>query len=147
MGVVLWDAPTGGTSAPAIADAKPPGRRRHGTNPPAFFNVDFRTAEPLPSVTAASTRWRTPLVARRDAGHRARPGNISQVFQTSASQARRRATVQLGRADGRPHGPILASHFEPARAPNFASECGFGGATNPSSCVPSTADQLQPYAI
>ena len=150
MGVGLWDASNSRYLLPqAIADATHPGGAGTAANPPAFFNVAFRTAEPLPSVTdslnavANAAWWRD-----RDQGTALAAGNISQFFaNVSFAKLAGGATDNSGVPTTGPMDRILASHFEPAQGANFSSECGFGGATNPSSCVPEYTGQLQPYAI
>ncbi|MGZ4239359.1 MAG: hypothetical protein ACXVWT_25260, partial [Solirubrobacteraceae bacterium] len=150
MGVGLWDASNGRYLLPqAVADATHPGGAGTATNPPAFFNVAFRTAEPLPSVidslnaVANAAWWRD-----RDQGTALAAGNISQFFaNVSFAKLASGATDNSGVPTTGSMDRILASHFEPAQGANFSSECGFGGATDPSSCVPEYTGQRQPYAI
>jgi hypothetical protein len=150
MGVGLWDAANGRYLLPqATADATHPGGAGTATSPPAFFNVAFRTAEPMPSVTdslnavANAAWWRD-----RDQSTALARGNISQFFaNVSFAKLGSGATDNSGVPTTGPIDRILASHFEPAQGANFSSECGFGGASNPSSCVPEYTGQLQPYAI
>ena len=61
-------------------------------------------------------------------------GNISPLFaNVELRQARRAASpTTRGVPTTGPMDRILASHFEPAQGANFSSECGFGGAEDPS---------------
>jgi predicted esterase len=150
MGVGLWDAASGRYLLPqAIADATHPGGAGTASNPPAFFNVAFRTAEPLPSVSAGlgavtdAAWWRDETQ-----GTSLAQGNISSFYSNvSFAKLANRVTDNSGVPTTGPIDRILASHFEPAQGANFSSECGFGGASNPSSCMPEYQGRLQPYAI
>ncbi len=75
-------------------------------------------------------------------------GDISPFF-ANVSFAKLARHVRDGSGIPRtgPIDRILASHFEPAQGANFAKECGFQGASDPSSCVPEYEGRLQPYAI
>jgi predicted esterase len=150
MGVGLWDAAGNKYLLPqAVADATHPGGAGTATSPPAFFNVAFRTAEPLPSVTAGlgavadAAWWRD-----QSQGTALAAGDISPFFaNVSFAKLAKEVTDNSGVPTTGPIDRIVASHFEPAQGANFSSECGFGGATNPSSCVPEYLGRLQPYAI
>ncbi len=150
MGVGLWDAAAHAYLLPhTIADAMHPGGAGTAAHPAAFFNVAFRTHEPLPSVTAGvgavlnAAWWRD-----KDQGAALAKGDISPLFANVSFRklARHvRDNSQVPRSG--PMDRILASHYEPAQGANFSKECGFGGASSPSSCVPEYDGRLQPYAI
>ena len=150
MGIGLWDRASGRYLLPQpIADATHPGGSGVAAAPPAFFNVAFRTAEPLPKVTdglnavANAAWWRD-----RAQGTALASGDISQFFaNVNFSKLASGVTDNSTVPTTGPIDRILASHFEPAQGANFSNECGFGGASNPSSCVPEYTGQLQPYAI
>jgi hypothetical protein len=152
MGVGLWDNSAGRYLLPQqVADSTHPGGAGTATNPPAFFNVAFRSnaQEPLPSVTAGSGAITDPRWWRDEAqGIELAKGDITpfhadvsfaKLWRNAADNSHVPRTGVLDR--------ILPSHFEPAQGANFSSECGLQGASNPSSCVPEYQGQLQPYAI
>ena len=152
MGVGLWDATNHQYLLPQqAADATHPGGAGSASNPPAFFNVAFRSnaQEPLPFVTAGSGVLTDPRWWRDEAqGTALAAGDISD-FSANVSFAKLWAKVtdnsQIPRTG--PFDAILPSHYEPSQGANFASECGLQGASNPSSCVPEYQGRLQPYAI
>jgi hypothetical protein len=150
MGVGLWDAANGRYLLPqAAADATHPGGAGTATNPPAFFNVAFRTAEPQPSVTA-ETGAVTDAAWWRDQqqGTALAAGDLSPFFANVNF-----AELGAGTTDNSqvpvsgPMDRILASHFEPAQGANYSGECGLQGAEDPSTCVPEYQGNLQPYAV
>ena len=150
MGVGLWDAGTNSYLLPGpVASATKPGGAGLAAHPAAFFNVAFRTHEPLPSPTAGlavitdAAWWRD-----RDQGTALAAGDISDLYanvnfaKLAKGTTDNSAIPRTGAMDR-----ILASHFSLGQGANFANECGFGGAANPSSCVPEYLGQLAPYAI
>lgn len=150
MGVGLWNSATGRYLLPgATATATQPGGAGAATNPAAFFNVAFRTAEPFPSVTAEAGAitnaawWRD-----QQQGAALAQGNISQFFadvnfaKLAAGTTDNSQVPSTGAMDR-----ILSSHFEPAQGANFSSQCGFAGVSEPSTCVPEYQGNLQPYAV
>jgi hypothetical protein len=152
MGVGLWDSANKRYMLPqASASATQPGGAGTASNPPAFFNVAFRSngQEPLPSVTAGAGAITDARWWRDEAqGTALATGDISNFHAyVSFAKLGRRATdnsqiPRTGAIDS-----ILASHYEPAQGANFSSECGLQGSSNPASCVPEYQGQLQPYAI
>jgi C-terminal binding-module, SLH-like, of glucodextranase len=150
MGVGLWNSATGKYLLPGpTATATQPGGAGIATNPAAFFNVAFRTAEPFPSETAETGAvldaawWRD-----QEQGTALAQGNISP-FYANVSFAKLLNDV-TDNSDVPTTGPmdrILASHFEPAQGANFSSECGLAGAEEPSTCVPEYQGNLQPFAV
>ncbi|HUE26789.1 MAG TPA: glucodextranase DOMON-like domain-containing protein [Solirubrobacteraceae bacterium] len=152
MGVGLWDSSTGTYLLPqATASATEPGGGGTASNPPAFFNVAFRTnsQEPLPSVTAGSGSIIDPRWWRDEAqGTALATGDISQFYaNVSFAKLSRKVTDNSQIPTTGTFDRILASHFEPAQGANFSSECGLQGSSNPASCTPEYTGQLQPYAI
>jgi hypothetical protein len=152
MGVGLWDGSTGHYLLPqATADATHPGGGGAASNPPAFFNVAFRSnaGEPLPSPTAGlnvvtdARWWRDEAQGKALAG-----GDISQFFtNVDFGKLQRAVTDNAQVPTGGPIDRILASHYEPGQGADFSKECGLNGASQPSSCTPEYVGQLQPYAI
>jgi hypothetical protein len=150
MGVGLWNSATGRYLLPgATATAAQPGGAGTATNPAAFLNVAFRTAEPFPSVTAGTGALIDPAWWRdQQQGAALAQGNTSQ-FYANVNFAKLAAGV-TDDSQVPTNGPmdrILASHFEPAQGANFSSECGLVGAEEPSTCVPEYQGNLQPYAV
>jgi hypothetical protein len=152
MGVGLWDAANNHYLLPQqFADATHPGGAGAATNPPAFFNVAFRSnaQEPLPSVTAGSGVLTDPRWWRDEAqGTSLATGDISNLFaNVSFAKLLSKATDNSQIPTTGVFDRILPSHYETAQGADFSSECGLQGASNPSSCVPEYTGQLQPYAI
>lgn len=152
MGVGLWDRSSGKYLLPqAVADATHPGGAGTATNPPAFFNVAFRSnaQEPLPSVTAGSGAITDARWWRDEAqGTQLAKGDITPFFaNVSFAKLWRKATDNSKIPRTGVFDRILPSHYEPAQGADFSKECGLQGASNPSSCVPEYQGRLQPYAI
>ena len=149
-GVGLWDGANGRYLLPqATADATHPGGAGAASNPPAFFNLAFRTDEPMPSVSdgaeaiANAAWWRD-----RAQGAALASGDISQFFaNVNFAKLASGVTDDSGVPQTGPIDRILASHFEPAQGANFSNECGLNGASKPSSCQPEYLGRLQPYAV
>ncbi|HUZ29744.1 MAG TPA: hypothetical protein VMU90_10915, partial [Solirubrobacteraceae bacterium] len=152
MGVGLWDNSAGRYLLPqAAADATHPGGAGPAANPPAFFDVAFRSnaQEPLEVVTAGLGVVTDPRWWRDEAqGTALAQGDITP-FHANVSFAKlwRKATDNSQIPRTGVFDRILPSHFEPAQGADFSKECGLQGASNPSSCVPEYLGQLQPYAI
>ena len=152
MGVGLWDAANNSYLLPQqSADATHPGGAGTATNPPAFFNVAFRSnaQEPLPSVTAGAGALTDARWWRDEAqGTTLATGDISKFYaNVSFAKLWRKVTDNSQVPTTGPIDRILPSHFETAQGANFSSECGLQGASNPASCVPEYTGQLQPYSI
>src|ERR1700683_3261488 len=82
MGVALWNAAADSYLLPgATATATKPGGAGADPHPAAFFNVAFRTAEPLPSVEDSTNAvldaawWRD-----KDQGAALAAGNVSSLY-------------------------------------------------------------------
>ena len=101
MGLGLWDSTNKKYLLPqATADATHPGGAGTATNPAAFFNVAFRTAEPEPSVTAETGAVTNPAWWRdQQQGAALAAGDISPFFANVnfAKLARRRPTIRTFR--------------------------------------------------
>ena len=150
MGIGLWNSATHAYLLPqALASATTPGGAGTAAHPAAFFNVAFRTAEPQPSPTAGvaaitnAAWWRD-----EDQGTALAAGNLSGLYaNVDFGKLAGGATDNSGVPQTGPMDRILASHYEIAQGADFSNECGFGGATKPSSCTPEYTGQLAPYAI
>ncbi len=150
MGVGLWDAASGKYLLPqATADATHPGGAGSATNPAAFFNVAFRTAEPAPSVTAETGAVTNPAWWRdQQQGAALATGDISPFYaEVNFAKLASGVTDNSQVPTTGPMDRILASHFEPAQGANYSGECGLQGAEQPSTCVPEYQGNLQPYAV
>jgi hypothetical protein len=142
----LWDAAHERYLLPQHdSDDAHPGGAGDAATPAAFFNVAFRSDEPVQGVTpAAGTSVVTDPAWWRDRAQGAAlaAGDISP-FHADVDFGK----LELGESDesGVPvDGPmnrILASHFEPAQGADYASSC-YGGDFN---CQ--YQGQLQPYAV
>jgi hypothetical protein len=152
MGAGLWDNSAGRYLLPrATADATHPDGAGTAANPPAFFNVAFRTnsQEPMPSVTAGLQVLTDPRWWRDEGqGTTLATGDISK-FHASVDFSKLSANVtddsQIPTSG--PMDRILASHFAPGQGADYSHECGLNGAANPSSCRPEYLGALQPYQI
>jgi hypothetical protein len=150
IGVGLWNASAGSYLLPgAIASATQPGGGGTAQHPAAFFDVGFRTDEPMPSPTAGleaitdAAWWRD-----EDQGTALAAGDISQLYaNVSFAKLARRVTDNSQIPKTGPIDRILASHFQIAQGADYAHECGLQGASDAASCVPEYEGQLQPYAI
>ena len=143
MGVGLWNHSTGRYLLPgATASATQPGGAGTASNPPAFFNVAFRSnsQEPLPSVTAGSGALVDPRWWRDEAqGTALASGDISKFHaDVSFAKLQKRVTDNSQIPTTGPINRILASHYEPAQGANFSSECGLRGRATRPRASPST---------
>jgi hypothetical protein len=145
-GAGLWDAGANRYLLPqASADATHPGGAGGADKPAAFFNVAFRTAEPMArpdeglAVVNDPGWWRD-----RKQGAALAAGDISQFhadvsFRKLAKRKRDDSAVPAAGAMDR----ILPSHFETAQGADFANACLQAAATCPGQYL----GRLQPYAI
>jgi pimeloyl-ACP methyl ester carboxylesterase len=152
MGVGLWNRATGHYLLPqATASATQPGGAGTASNPPAFFNVAFRSGsqEPLPDVTAGSGAITDARWWRDEAqGTTLATGDISKFHAyVSFAKLRRHVTDNSQIPTTGPMNRILASHHEPAQGADFSGECGLQGSSNPASCKPEYDGQLEPYTV
>ena len=152
MGVGLWDNSTGRYLLPETsADATHPGGAGTAANPPAFFNVAFRSnsQEPMPVATAGAHVLDDPRWWRDEAqGTTLATGDISKFYaNVDFSKLAGDVTDDSQIPSTGPIDRILASHFELGQGADYSHECGLNGASNPSSCSPELLGQLQPYQI
>jgi hypothetical protein len=150
IGIGLWNKATNSYLLPgASASASDGGGVGVAAHPAAFYNVAFRTHEPVPSVEESTNAvlnaawWRD-----RDQGAALAKGDISQFFASInygklARKLTDNSTIPRTGAIDR----ILASHFEPAQGEDFAHPCGLTGSPDASSCSPSYLGQLEPYNV
>ena len=143
-GVGLWDKAAGAYLVPTSSSrtATQPGGGAPGA--PAFFNVAFRFAEPLPEVGNPAATAATPAWWRDQAQAQAlRTGDLSSFH----------ADVDFGKlADGAADDSgvpssgvlnrILASGYEPSQGQDFSKACG-----QSSGCEGELRGRLQPYAL
>lgn len=149
-GVGLWDAKAGRYLLPQpTADATHPGGAGVATNPAAFFNVAFRTNEPVPSVTdgpaaVINAAWWRDL----DQGRALANNDISSLFANVNFAKLARHTTDNSKIPTKGSiNRILASHFEPSQGADFSNECGIGGGGGSATCTPEYQGQLEPYTI
>lgn len=152
MGVGLWNSALGRYLLPQqTASATAPGGAGTAANPPAFFNVAFRsnTQEPMPSPDAgvnaiADARWWRDQAQ----GTALASGNISSFFaDVSFAKLWRRVTDNSHVPTTGAFDRIMSSHYQAGQGEQFANQCGIQGASDPASCRPEYLGQLQPYAI
>jgi dienelactone hydrolase len=143
-GVGLWDRANARYLIPGPA-ATPTTPGGAGADPvaPAFFNVAFRTAEPLPQVNDPTVltdpRW------WRDAqqGNALRTGDLSPFFaNVDFGKLARGEDDESGVPATGPLDRILASHYEPAQGIDFTHTC-----QSSAGCSGELRGRLQPYAL
>jgi len=150
FGVGLWNATTDSYLLPGqSATATTPGGAGTDAHPAAFFDVAFRTHEPLPSVTSSTNAvldtawWRD-----KDQAAALAAGNISSLYaMVNYGWLARKVTDNAMVPKSGMIDRILASHFEPAQGANYSHPCGLTGSPDAGSCSPSFLGQLEPYAI
>jgi predicted esterase len=149
-GVGLWDTSASRYLVPgAAADATHPGGSGDLGTPPAFFNVAFRFAEPVPDFSSAASSVVKPAWWRdRAQADALRSGDLSS-FHADVDFAKLRAGTNddmAGKPGGVPQNGvlnrILASHFETAQGTDYSTTCG-----QAASCKGELRGQLQPYAV
>jgi predicted esterase len=144
-GTGLWDKAAGRYLIPTqAADATHPGGAGTLSKPPAFFNVAFRTAEPMPDPTDPAGTGANPAWWRdSQQGQALKTGDVSPFYAyVDFGKLQRGATDDGGVPAGGPMDRILASHFETKQGTDYSTTC--GGAD---SCKGELRGQLQPYAI
>lgn len=153
VGVGLWDGAHNAYLLPGVTrSATQPGGSGGVANPPAFFNVGFRSnsQEPMPhptdvvNSTLHQAWWRD-----RAQGEGLAAGDISEFhadvdFDKLAAGTTDNSGVPATGAFDR----ILQSHFGTPRAGNdWSVACFPGSSTYGSSCPEPMQGNLQPYAI
>ena len=152
MGVGLWNSSTVHYLLPqATADATHPGGAGTATNPPAFFNVAFRSnsQEPMPVVTAGLGVETDPRWWRDEAqGTTLATGDISKLYaNVDFAKLLSGVTDDSQIPTTGPIDRILSSHYSVGQGADYSHECGLSGAQDPSSCSPELLGQLQPYQL
>ena len=147
-GVGLWDAAAGRYLIPGRPPTRRTRRRGRRAKPPAFFNVAFRFAEPLPDVGDPHRHARRPgLVARRRpgrrAGHRRHRRSSSPTSTSASSRGRRRTTAARGVPQTGRWTASSPATSRPGRAPTLDHLL----RPAPASCTGELRGRLQPYAI
>ena len=147
LGVGLWNKATHAYLLPGVsATASAPGGGGPAPDPPAFFDVAFRTHEPMPDLheptsvpaTAQSPAWWRDA----DQGQDLAAGDISALAafvdfgKLEAGVTDDSAVPRTGPIDR-----IMASHFEPSQGIDFSATCAPGD----SGCA--YQGQLEPYAV
>ena len=142
----LWDSAADAYLTPLPgADSTHPGGSGPAATPPAFFNVAFRTNEPVPALgdvfnTAKSPSWwrdkqQGAALESGDIGAFHADVDFGKLASKDFDDSGVPATGPLDR--------ILASRFETAQGADFAASC----VTDDSDCTGPYQGQLQPYAI
>jgi C-terminal binding-module, SLH-like, of glucodextranase len=152
LGVGLWDGANNRYLLPqGSATATAPGGSGSAANPPAFFNVAFRSdaQEPVPTVTDPSGVAMHPQWWREEAQATAlASGDISQ-FSAAVDFAKLAAGVDDESAVPQtgPFDRILASHFTTAPGADFSVNCFPTAVNGGADCPGQYQGNLQPYAI
>jgi hypothetical protein len=149
-GVGLWDSKSHGYLIPgAAASASKPGGAAGLANPPAFFNVAFRFAEPWQHPFPPGSVFTDPAWWRdHDQGDDLAKGDLAPFHaEVDFAKLDRGVTDDMrGKPTGVPaSGPmdrILASHFETEQGTDYSKTCG-----SPTDCPGEIRGRLQPYAI
>jgi hypothetical protein len=145
-GVGLWNSATQSYAVPqAAADATHAGGAGSAGSPAAFFNVAFRTAEPIQAPTEGLAVATNPAWWRdRDQGTALAAGDISPFFaNVDFSKLASQTNDESGVPQTGPMDRILPSHFELSQGVDFSQAC----ITSQSDCPGQYQGQLQPYAI
>ena len=145
-GVGLWDEAAGTYLLPqAAADATHPGGAGTANEPAAFFNVAFRTAEPIARPDEGTAVITDPAWWRdREQGSALAAGDITPFHANVSFRklARRKRDESKVPTTG-PMDRILASRFELSQGADFSQSCLQQAAT----CPGQYQGRLQPYAI
>jgi hypothetical protein len=144
--VGLWDRDHNSYLVPTgTASSTQPGGAGLTSNPSAFFNVAFRSAEPMPAFGAATasqadgnaTWWRD---ASQGAALAAR--DLSPLYaEVDFARLERKVNDDAGVPTTGHLDRILASHYEPAQGTKYSDSC-YGGSYH---CQ--YQGRLQPYAL
>lgn len=143
--VGLWDVAHDRYLIPQVAaDATHPGGAGALVAPSAFFNVAFRTHEPLPDVSHPVSVVTDPAWWRdHDQGHALAAGDISPFF-AEVDFGRLEAGVddESGVPTSGPMDRIVASHVETEQGADWSTAC-----SSSTRCLGELRGRLQPYAI
>ena len=145
-GVGLWDKSSNAYLLPqASADSSHPGGGGGTPNPAAFFNVAFRTHEPVQKPTEGLAVATDPAWWRdRDQGTALAANDISQFFaNVNFGKLARHARDDSAVPKTGPMDRILATHFELAQGADYSHVC----LTAAADCPGQYLGRLQPYAI
>ena len=146
-GVGLWNSAAGTYLLPGpTATATAPGGAGATTAPAAFFNVAFRTAEPMPvpgdlagDAVTSPAWWRDRAQGAALAAGDLTPMTVRVDFTRLASGVTDDSTLPT-------HGPtdrIMATAYEPAQGVDYAVSC----TSSRQSCLGPYQSRLQPYAL
>jgi hypothetical protein len=145
-GVGLWDKSAGAYLTPLpAADSTHPGGSGGNPAPAAFFNVAFRTTEPVPAIGDVFNTAKSPAWWRdKEQGAALASGDISDLHaDVDFGRLARGENDDSGVPSSGPIDRILASRFELAQGADFSVSC----TTNDATCTGPYLGQLQPYAI
>jgi len=152
MGVGLWDKTNNRYLLPQqTASATSPGGAGSASNPPAFFNVAFRTnaQEPMPNPTDPAGTAKNPAWWRDEAQGAALAGGDISAFHADVDFTK--LAQQVDDESGVPvNGPmdrILASHFQTAPGANYSVNCFPQAEMGGAACSGQYQGNLQPYAV
>src|SRR4051794_31159607 len=144
-GVGLWDTQNNKYLVPTgSATATQPGGAGTLSNPPAFFNVAFRTKEPYASTRSGTSTTTDPAWWRdQQQGDSLKTGDMSPFFaDVDFGKLAAGTDDDAGVPKTGPLNRILARHWEPAQGVDFNRSCG-----DPTDCEGELLGRLQPYAI
>jgi predicted esterase len=145
-GVGLWDAQAGKYLLPqGSADSSHPGGAGPKSDAAAFFNVAFRTEEPVQKPTEGANVLQNAAWWRdRTQGTALAAGDITALHaDVSFKRLARRVTDNRAIPRTGPMDRILATHFELAQGADFSQACLSASAN----CPGQYQGRLQPYAI
>ena len=154
-GVGLWDGANARYLLPqAAADATHPGGAGTASSPPAFFNVAFRYAEPVPDPSDPAGTATGPAWWRdKDQGTALAAGDVSALHadvdftKVAAAVVDDMPDQPGGVPQTGPMDRILASHFELAQGADFSVACFPGSVNGGTNCPGQYQGNLVPYAI
>jgi C-terminal binding-module, SLH-like, of glucodextranase len=145
-GVGLWDAAAGAYLTPLpAADASHPGGSGGAAAPAAFFNVAFRTNEPVPAIGDVFDTAKSPAWWRdKQQGAALNSGDIT-AFHADVDFGKLASATDddSGVPATGPMDRILASRTETAQGADYSVSC----TVNENDCTGPYQGRLQPYAV
>jgi hypothetical protein len=144
VGAGLWDAAGNKYLTPAAnRTASQPGGAGSLTNPPAFFNVAFRTAEPSATDTNGTNVWRENQQANQLANHTMAPFTYTVDLSKLTSGATDNSQVPTTG----PMDQIMSSHYSTGTGVDRTVSCDGANGYGIANCSGQYKDILQPFYL
>lgn len=144
VGAGLWDQANDRYLIPAAnRTTTQPGGAGGLTNPPAFFNVAFRTSEPFATNSDGTNAWRESQQAQQLANHTMAPFTITVDRTKLDAGATDESKVPTSGAMDR----IFSSHFTTGIGVDRTVSCDGPNGYGIRDCTGQYKGQLQPYYV